>query len=833
MKQYKKLFAVLTLLCFALTLMPIAAFADSIDYQQCSVFTEDTSVKTGKNVAIKFDFDGQLSKGVTTPDVYVWFVKDGSDIAALAVNASDSFIEKNAEYGIFKIPANKVIEGKEYNFLFENAGNYTVAAAFSDPATVKGTTNEKFKNVEKKLISLSGQKTFEITSSSDSDLYQLQLVDDAGLPWSIKEGDKIINNGQATIGEGIYAFSSVNNFLATNGVASEDITFKLLDKDGKAVKGATVKLSTSNTNCIVNKDTVVTDQLGQFKFNIALTEESPHTDGFTIYIECGSYEGQLKIMAASTGAYDLQFTMVPQNAIATDDVTAGSHLSDYLNIRIMDVNGNTVMPATMQPGEPMTMKLGETQNPEPAFAGVISGYTVVGYSADGKTPILGWRWEEQDYKSSKWGKGAADYVSVVSKPAGSKLENEDVWLTPADEAPFQSTLYFAEDLIAGDYSFKITLANGKYKILNLKIAEMGTPVQLTATPKTAVVEVGGKTSASFKLVDANGTTCDALKKCTDVAVTGYAVQETILDMENSSVKILVKNDDKYLGNDIKVIATNDRYNLVGEGALKVTEGNAFITTMVKEAKINTPTDLMYMLMDKNGLMMVSGDAYQGSLSDKVFRVVGGQTSFVVVAKPEGAKVNFDARAAGGAGTSMSQQGYGQARIECDKPGVVTVQMTVGVEIYQADTQTWSPRYYTGTQNIVFSDGSIGKTVVMSIGSSEIVIDGEKAAIDAAPIVQNSRTYVPFRALAEAFGAEVAYDEATQAVTATLGSNTVVMTIGSATYTVNGEEKTADVAPFISGGRTMVPVRFAAEAFGSKVIPTYDDNGATADVLFKL
>ena len=123
--------------------------------------------------------------------------------------------------------------------------------------------------------------------------------------------------------------------------------------------------------------------------------------------------------------------------------------------------------------------------------------------------------------------------------------------------------------------------------------------------------------------------------------------------------------------------------------------------------------------------------------------------------------------------------------------------------------------------------------VMSIGSSEIVIDGEKAAIDAAPIVQNSRTYVPFRALAEAFGAEVAYDEATQAVTATLGSNTVVMTIGSATYTVNGEEKTADVAPFISGGRTMVPVRFAAEAFGSKVIPTYDDNGATADVLFKL
>ena len=57
-----------------------------------------------------------------------------------------------------------------------------------------------------------------------------------------------------------------------------------------------------------------------------------------------------------------------------------------------------------------------------------------------------------------------------------------------------------------------------------------------------------------------------------------------------------------------------------------------------------------------------------------------------------------------------------------------------------------------------------------------------------------------------------------------------MTIGSATYTVNGEEQTMDVAPFINGSRTMVPVRFAAEAFGIKVIPTYDENGATADIL---
>ena len=42
-----------------------------------------------------------------------------------------------------------------------------------------------------------------------------------------------------------------------------------------------------------------------------------------------------------------------------------------------------------------------------------------------------------------------------------------------------------------------------------------------------------------------------------------------------------------------------------------------------------------------------------------------------------------------------------------------------------------------------------------------------------------------------------------------------------------------IAPFINGSRTMVPVRFAAEAFGIKVIPTYNPDGTTADILFNL
>jgi hypothetical protein len=130
-------------------------------------------------------------------------------------------------------------------------------------------------------------------------------------------------------------------------------------------------------------------------------------------------------------------------------------------------------------------------------------------------------------------------------------------------------------------------------------------------------------------------------------------------------------------------------------------------------------------------------------------------------------------------------------------------------------------------------GEIGKSVVMSIGSNELIVGSKVETMDAKPMIQNNRTFVPFRALAEAFGATVAYDQATSSVTAELNGVKVVMTVGAPVYTVNGVEKTADVAPFISDSRTFVPVRFAAEAFGITVTPTYNADGSVADVLFNM
>lgn len=92
--------------------------------------------------------------------------------------------------------------------------------------------------------------------------------------------------------------------------------------------------------------------------------------------------------------------------------------------------------------------------------------------------------------------------------------------------------------------------------------------------------------------------------------------------------------------------------------------------------------------------------------------------------------------------------------------------------------------------------------------------------DAAPLLRADRTYVPFRAIFEQMNAEVSWDGATQTVTAVRDARTVQFQIGktAVSITENNATKTVqtDAAPFVEGGRTYVPVRFASEALGACV-----------------
>ena len=96
------------------------------------------------------------------------------------------------------------------------------------------------------------------------------------------------------------------------------------------------------------------------------------------------------------------------------------------------------------------------------------------------------------------------------------------------------------------------------------------------------------------------------------------------------------------------------------------------------------------------------------------------------------------------------------------------------------------------------------------------VNGEKISFDILPQNVNGQTMVPIRAIFEAMGATVDWDDATQTAICTKDSTVVKMTLNSTTEYINDVPVTMDVTPVIISGRTLAPARYVAEAFGYNV-----------------
>lgn len=107
----------------------------------------------------------------------------------------------------------------------------------------------------------------------------------------------------------------------------------------------------------------------------------------------------------------------------------------------------------------------------------------------------------------------------------------------------------------------------------------------------------------------------------------------------------------------------------------------------------------------------------------------------------------------------------------------------------------------------------------------VQLDGKTLNFDVQPQLIGGRTMVPLRMIFESMGATVDWNNDTQTVTAYNERYFVQATINDSNMKVNGEMKALDVPPLLVGGRTLVPARFVAEAFGAKV----DWDGVTSTV----
>ena len=127
----------------------------------------------------------------------------------------------------------------------------------------------------------------------------------------------------------------------------------------------------------------------------------------------------------------------------------------------------------------------------------------------------------------------------------------------------------------------------------------------------------------------------------------------------------------------------------------------------------------------------------------------------------------------------------------------------------------------------FGSAVSGVELKMTVGKTDYTLNGEQKTMDVAPIIINSRTMLPVRYVAEALGAEIAWDGATSTATLTTADTVIVITVGAATATVNGESVTLDSPAVIVSDRSFMPVRFVAETLGGTV--AWDGATSTATI----
>jgi len=107
----------------------------------------------------------------------------------------------------------------------------------------------------------------------------------------------------------------------------------------------------------------------------------------------------------------------------------------------------------------------------------------------------------------------------------------------------------------------------------------------------------------------------------------------------------------------------------------------------------------------------------------------------------------------------------------------------------------------------------------------VVVNGRTINFDQPPIVRAGRVFVPLRGVFEDLGASVVYDNGL--INATGNGRNISLHIGSTQATVNGASEIIDVAPFVIGSRTLVPLRFAAQALGAAV--DWNQNSQTVTI----
>lgn len=386
-------------------------------------------------------------------------------------------------------------------------------------------------------------------------------------------------------------------------------------------------------------------------------------------------------------------------------------------------------------------------------------------------------------------------------------------ITSVKDGKFTFTKSFDEDTASVKFTFERNGVADKDLTATVKLeSPYGELKELDYDFGSAIVKQGEKVSGTVYYVNTDGKRTDITDE-----VEGYFFScddNSVIAASNTTTGELTIADNAKLGS---VIKANAFYN----GKTITTSLTVVSDADPGDVKMNRTSynageelGLEFTLLDDKGQTMKL-DFFPSNID---IRWIDSSVS------DPGFRVNLTDH-----GASITTKGKLLTSITCDKPCTGKFEITF--------TDDKGHAYQVVSDTFTFKDPDAepegAEKVVVTIGSTTMQVDGKNKTIIAPPIVDNGRTYVPLRAISEAFGATVDWKQATNLITIDRGDTHIVMTPYKLAYTLNGQEKMMDVAPYISTAyaSTMVPVRFIADAFGFDSIPEYNADNTTRAVTF--
>ena len=769
-KISKKIVSLVTMAAFALPLIPAAAFAAGPANLNNSSFTVAKNT-LAVNESVSVTLDVKDSDGATTnlDNARIWITEEGSDDVVVNAAIYSSTVNDWATY------IKDGVFGLGQTAALKGDESFSVALPAVGDYVIHVGQAQTQPDGSTKVVEINGQCTVNVNEVID----QIDLA--------AQNGDMVFPNNSSTDSLVGNTDSTTVTLDKANLLPNSIIEYTLTGtaySNKVAVAGETFNVTSNSDNLIVSDSTVTSKADGTFALSFKVAKA-----------------GNYKITLSNS---DVNYTINVNYKTSPED------------IKTVKSNGETLLAGTDTKNY-----IGENK---PANYGAAVQFEIT--NNDGGIVTT---------DDAIDGEPAADatvanhsnFVEIVDKPDNSKLAASDLELVASGE--YYTLKYVgnnaAQDLIPGEYEIKVSLLSGEYATAKMTFANYGTTqnvvLDMSAVPSntsdsgyavqseaiTDQVKLGRDVTVVAKYVDENG-----VKIVAQDAIYGFdgkAVDENRTGLANNefATKADVAYNDTFIGSTITVTAVDKNEKQLASAELTVVD--AYSENSLAFDKTNG-------LVDTDNNVTVSVVNADGD----VVPVTGDITAYVED------QSNADADVTVKVAKNMTNGKDGKLILNSDKD--TTADIVVAVKAGNA--------IYAGTLHYTFGECTgVGTSVVMFIGSTDTIVNNEVVSIDAAPYVKDDRTYVPLRALAQDFGATVDWDEETGDITVDGNGINVVLKVGETTYTVNGEERNMDVAPELdsAANRTLVPVRFVAEALGYTVTAMYAGDGTTSSVYFTM